>query len=99
MIGIAQIWERLYLGSLDDAERLGRANPIGITTVVSLSKIAPRNMGRGVSYIHLPVEDAQEIPVSQFDAIIEAIAENIWRGKVLVSPSATLLASVRELPR
>jgi hypothetical protein len=84
LIGVTQIWERLFLGSLYDAERLGRANPLGIGTVVSLSQTAPCNTRREINYIHLPVEDAQAIPVRQFDAIIGAIAENIRRGKLLV---------------
>jgi protein-tyrosine phosphatase len=84
MIGITQIWERLFLGSLLDAERLGRANPHGIATVLSLSATAPCNTRREINYIHLHVEDAQAIPVGQFDAIIGAIAENIRRGKVLI---------------
>ena len=40
--------------------------------------------GNPLNYIHLHVEDAQTIPVGQFDAIIGAIAENIRRGKVLI---------------
>ena len=84
MIGITQIWERLYLGSLLDAERLGRANPLGIMAILSLSATGPRNTRPEITYIHLHVEDAQPIPVRQFDAIMHAIAENIRRGKVLV---------------
>jgi protein-tyrosine phosphatase len=84
MIGVTQIWERLFLGSFYDAERLGRANPLGIATVVSLSETAPCNTRPGITYIHFPIEDAREIPVGQFEAIIAAIAENIRRGKVLI---------------
>jgi hypothetical protein len=64
MIGVTQIWERLFLGGLYDAERLGRANPLGIMTVVSLSQAAPCNMRREINYIHLPVEDTQAIPAA-----------------------------------
>jgi hypothetical protein len=34
-----QIWERLYIGGLADANELATDNPLGITTVVSLSEI------------------------------------------------------------
>jgi hypothetical protein len=61
LIGITQICERLFLGSLYDAERLGRANPLGIETILSLSATAPCNTRRGINYIHLHVEDAQPI--------------------------------------
>jgi hypothetical protein len=84
MIGITQIWERLFLGSLYDAERLGKADPLGLTTVVSLSATGPCNIRPPITYIHLHVEDTQPILVRQFDAIMHAIAENTRRGKVLV---------------
>ena len=84
MIDATQIWERLFLGSLLDAERLGRANPHCIGAVVSLSATGPCNTRPEITYIHLHVEDAQAIPVRQFDAIMHAIAENARRGKVLI---------------
>jgi protein-tyrosine phosphatase len=84
MIDATQIWERLFLGSLYDAERLGKANPHGIGAVVSLSATLPCNTSRDITYVHLHVEDTRAIPVHQFDAIMKAIAENIRRGKVLV---------------
>jgi len=84
MIDATQIWERLFLGSLLDAERLGRANPHCIGAVVSLSATGPCNTRPEITYVHLHVEDAQAIPVRQFDAIMHAIAENTRRGKVLV---------------
>ena len=84
MIDATQIWERLFLGSLYDAERLGRANPLGITAILSLSATGPCRTRPPINYIHLHVEDAQPIPVRQFDAIMHALSENIRRGKVLV---------------
>ena len=84
MIDATQIWERLFLGSLYDAERLGKANPLGITAILSLSATGLCNTRPEITYIHLHVEDAQPIPVRQFDAIMRAIAENTRRGKVLV---------------
>src|ERR1017187_3196322 len=84
MIGISQIWDRLFLGSLYDAERFAKANP-------------PRHRGRRVAirdgtlqhalwdlYVHLPVGGGETIPIPQFDAIIGALAENPRRGKVLI---------------
>jgi Dual specificity phosphatase, catalytic domain len=82
--GITQVWERLFLGGLVGAERLEKVNPFGITTVVSISETQPCNIRPEVTYIHVPIEDDQRIPVRQFDLIINAIAENIRRGKVLV---------------
>ena len=84
MIDVTKIWERLFLGSLYDAERLGRANPHGISAVISLSETAPCNTRREITYIHVPIDDAQPIPVDQFDAIMRAISDNIRSGKLLI---------------
>ena len=84
MIDVTKIWERLFLGSLYDAERLAKANPFGISAVISLTETGPCNTRRGINYVHLHVEDTQPILVRQFDAIMHAIAEHIRRGKVLV---------------
>ena len=84
MIDVTKIWDRLFLGSLLDAERLGRANPLGISAVISLSETAPCNTRREITYIHVPIDDAQPIPVDQFEGVISAIAANIRCGKVLI---------------
>jgi protein-tyrosine phosphatase len=79
-----RIWERLFLGSWHDAVALSTANPDDIETVITLSIAPVLKKRRGVNYLHLPVEDAQPISVGQVDAILDAIAENIRWGKVLV---------------
>ena len=84
MLEVTKIWERLYLGSLHDAQRLAKANPQGITTVVSLSEHPPISALSEIAYVHIPVEDEQPIPLAQFTAIMDAISTNIRRGKVLV---------------
>src|SRR6267154_5021505 len=84
LVSITQIWQRLFLGGLLDAERLARANPLGITTVISLSETQPCAVLPEIKYIHLPIEEAQEIPVDRIAAITNAISKNIRCGKVLV---------------
>ena len=84
LLAITQVWERLFVGGLLDAERMGKENPFDISVVISLSETAPCNIRPNVTYIHLPIEDAQAISLDQFTAIIVAIAENIRRGKVLL---------------
>lgn len=84
MIEMTQVWERLYLGGRNDAEALARSNPFGITTVLSLCEEQVLRRNPGVNYVHLPIADATAIAVGQFDAIIDAVAENIRWGKVLV---------------
>jgi protein-tyrosine phosphatase len=81
---MTRIWERLYIGSLADAEELAAGNPHRITTVVSLSEIPVASRHEGVNYLHLSIEDDEPVPVRQFDAIIDALTENIRWGVVLL---------------
>jgi protein-tyrosine phosphatase len=81
---MTQVWERLFIGGIADAEDLADANPSGIATVISLSEIPVENKRRGVNYLHLPIEDDEPVPVRQFDAIMDALTENIRWGSVLL---------------
>jgi protein-tyrosine phosphatase len=82
--GASQVWERLWVGGIADAEDLADGNPHGITTVISLCEAPVENKRRGVNYLHLAVEDAEPVPVHQFDAIVDALSENIRWGTVLL---------------
>jgi protein-tyrosine phosphatase len=96
---MTQIWERLFLGSLADAQRLSRRNSNRIATVISLSEQCVEKKAAGVRYIYLPIEDDEPGPLRQFDAVMDAIAVNIRKGNVLVhcalglSRSPTLTAA------
>ena len=81
---MTQIWERLFLGNLADAQRLSRRNSNRIATVISLSEQCVEKKAAGVRYIHLPIEDDEPVPVHQFDAVMDALALNIRQGNVLV---------------
>ncbi len=85
---ITRIWQRLSVGSLDDARRLASANPSGIATVVSLcpEEVVPR--GKGIEYVHLPVADSIPICSKQFDKIMAAIARSVRRGAYCFTASA-----------
>ncbi len=84
MTEVTKIWWRLYLGSIFDAQRLAKANPHGLTHVVSLSQNAPITTHPEINYVHLPVEDELAIPPERFNATMDAISNNIRRGKVLL---------------
>jgi dual specificity phosphatase 12 len=81
---MTRVWERLFIGGIADAEELAAGNPSGITTVVSLSEIPVAAMRRNICYLHLPVSDDEPVPVHQFDAIIDALIENLRWGTVLL---------------
>jgi len=83
---MTQVWERLFLGGLNDAKRLAKAkaNPNLVDTVISLCEGCVTSKRPGANYVHIPIEDEQPVPVGDFDRIIDAIAENIRWGTVLV---------------
>jgi predicted protein tyrosine phosphatase len=84
MLEVTKIWWRLYLGSMFDAQRLAKANPLGLTHVVSLSQNTPIITNPEITYAHFPVEDEIAIPPARFNAIMDAISNNIRRGRLLV---------------
>jgi dual specificity phosphatase 12 len=81
---MTQIWERLHIGGLADAEELAADNPSCITTVISLCEVPAAAKRRGINYLHVPIEDDEPLLVHQFDAIIDALSENIRWGTVLL---------------
>ena len=81
---MTQIWERLFVGCLADAERLARKNPNGIAAVISLCEQCVEDKAANIRYVRLPIEDDEPVPVRQFASIIDAIAKNIRIGTVLL---------------
>ncbi len=81
---MTQVWERLFLGGLNDAKLLAKGNPNNIDTVISLCDGCVTSKRPGVNYIHIPIADEQPVPVGRFGRIVSAIAENIRWGTVLV---------------
>ena len=77
-------WHRLFIGGLDDAEALAGPNPAGITSVISLCREEARAKAKEVNYLRFPAADTRPIPAGQFDAIIDALWENIRWGKVMI---------------
>jgi protein-tyrosine phosphatase len=81
---MTQIWERLFIGCLADAERLARKNPNGIAAVISLCEQCVEDKAANIRYVCLPIEDDEPVPVRQFNAVINALAVNISQGVVLL---------------
>jgi protein-tyrosine phosphatase len=81
---MTHIWQRLWLGSLRDAQGLAKANPNGIDTVISLCENSVASKRPGVAYVHIPIADEEPVPVGDFDSIMDAIAENVRWGTILV---------------
>jgi protein-tyrosine phosphatase len=81
---MTQVWERLFVGGVTDAEELADANPDGITTVISLSEVAIQTRRENVNYVHLPIEDDVPVPIRQFYSVMDVIRKNIRWGTVLL---------------
>jgi len=81
---MTMILENLFLGSLQDAERIARENPNRISTVITLCEQSVGNKAADVCYVHLPVEDGEPIPVQRFNAVMGAITKSVFTGNVLV---------------
>jgi atypical dual specificity phosphatase len=81
---VTKIWERLYFGSLKDAEQLARSNPQRITTVLSLCREQPVHRAPKITYIHIPIPDSRPISAQKFEDIMFAIAIGVRRGNLLV---------------
>ena len=81
---MTKIWERLYLGSLKDAEQLARSNPQRITTVVSLCREQSVHRAPKITYIHIPIPDSRPISAQKFEDIMFAMAIGVRRGNLLV---------------
>ena len=81
---MTQIWERLFVGSLRDAELLARSNPRRIATVVSLCKDQATQRAPKLIYMHIPIADARPISEQTFEDIMFAITLGLRQGNLLV---------------
>lgn len=84
MTSVTKIWERIYLGSLQDAELLVRSNPERITTVISLCQEPIVHHVAKITYIRIPISDTRPISAQKFEDIMFAVAIGVRRGNVLV---------------
>ncbi len=84
---MTQIWERLFIGGIADAEELEDGNPHGITTVLSLSEIPIEARRASINYLHFAINDDEPVSVWQFDRILDALSENLRWGRVLLNCS------------
>ena len=81
---MTKIWERLYIGSLKDAERLARSNPCSIGTVITLCRQKAVQRAPKITYIYIPIPDSSPISRQKFEDIMFAIGIGVRRGNLLV---------------
>ena len=56
---MTEVWDRLFIGGIDDALEIAELNPFGITTVITLCREPIRIRRGGVNYLNFPVVEAQ----------------------------------------
>ena len=81
---MTKIWERLYVGSVKDAEQLARSNPQHIATVISLCREQAPHRASKITYIHIPIPDSLPISAQRFEDVMFAIAIGVRRGNLMV---------------
>ena len=81
---MTQIWDRIFVGSLNDASHLARSNPRRITTIVSLCREKIILRSPKIIYIHIPIQDTRPISRQKFEDVMLAIAVGVRRGPLLV---------------
>lgn len=81
---MTKIWERIYVGSLRDADLLARSNPERIRTVVSLCQEQIVHRSPKLTYIRIPISDTRPISAQKFEDIMFAVAIGVRRGNLLV---------------
>jgi protein-tyrosine phosphatase len=90
---MTRIWEKVYLGSLKDAEQLVNSNSISIASVVSLCEEAVIHQTEMVTYAHIPIFESSPLSARKFNDVISAIAKYVRHGKVLVHCAAGMSRS------
>lgn len=78
------IWDRLYLGSLRDADLLVSFNPCAIVSVLSLCEQTTEHRTTAISYRQIPIADTRPISAEKFEQIMTAITNGIRRGNLLL---------------
>jgi atypical dual specificity phosphatase len=83
-VAMTKVFERLYLGDADDADRLAALNPFGITGVVNVSSEANQQKREGTKCVHFPLDEYEWILPRRFDLIMTAISKLIRSRNVVV---------------
>lgn len=79
-----KVLERLFLGSLENAEELTLADLHQIRTVVTLCEDPVQRQTPAIRYLQFRVRDARPIPIAWLNAILTAVEERMARGPSLV---------------
>ena len=85
---ITPVIKGLYLGDLQAAEALAGCNPRKIRAVVTLCSETVNERAPEITYRHLPILDSRPISQHRLHQVLNAIAESIRTGSVLIHCAA-----------
>jgi len=83
-MAMTKVFERLYVGDADDADRLAVTNPDGITAVVNVNTDVIHHWRDGIIYVYFPLHEDERIHPHRFERMMITISQLIRAGTVLV---------------
>jgi len=83
-MAMTKVFERLYVGDADDADRLAVTNPDGITAVLNLNTEPNHDWREGISYVFFPINEFERISALRFEWLMMTIGRLIRGGNLLV---------------
>jgi dual specificity protein phosphatase-like protein len=92
-MAMTQVFERLYIGDVSDADTLAVSNPFGFTAVVNVSTEPNQEKREGITYVHHPLDESEWILPRRFDLIMTATCKLVRGGTVLVHCGAGISRS------
>jgi hypothetical protein len=83
-VSITQVWERLFIGGIYDAEALADPNPHAISTLVTLCpEILPEEVP-GINHLYLPMLPDHALPVGMLNERIDELWKIVRLGTILI---------------
>jgi protein-tyrosine phosphatase len=83
-MAMTKVFERLYVGSSHDADRLADSNPDRIIAVLNLNTEPNHHWRDGISYVFFPIHEFERISAYRFEGLMMRIGQLIRAGNLLV---------------
>ena len=83
-MAMTKVFERLYVGDADDADRLAITNPDGITAVLNVNTEVNQQWRDGITYVFFLLNEYERISPRRFEGLMLTIGKLIRAGTVLV---------------
>jgi protein-tyrosine phosphatase len=83
-MAMTRVFERLYVGSSHDADRLAVTNPDGITAVLNLNTEPNQHWRDGITYVFFPIHEFERISALRFEGLMMTIGQLIRAGTVFL---------------